>query len=582
MTTAAAPTGLVPEDIDATNWDNVRPLFDELAERPVQSKDELERWLVDRSELEAACSETQANLYIAMTCDTASEAKRTAYTSFLENVAPKLKPAGFKLDQRQVELADKLGLGGERYEVLARDVKADVELYRDENVPLQTEIDKVEQTYTETVGAMTVEFDGEEKTLPQMAVYLQQTDRGVREKAWRGIAERRLQDATKINGIYDRLLELRHQVARNAGHDDYVGYAFASMHRFDYTPADCKDFHDAVAKVIVPFKRSLDAKRREKMGIDPLRPWDLAVDPLGREPLKPFKGGVELVSKSKAAFDAIDPRLATMFATLGDGSNSNGPADGAQLDLDSRKGKGPGGYQYMRDRVREPFIFMNAAGLHRDVETMVHEAGHAFHSMMCKDEPLLHYRHSPIEFAEVASMSMELLSMPHWGGANGFYGDEAKHARAIREQLEGSVSTLAWIATIDAFQHFIYSNPEHTHEERTAAWLELDERFGNDVSWDGLQRERETQWQRQLHLFSHPFYYIEYGIAQLGALQLWMRSLDEGESTAIDAYLHALSLGGSRPLPELFEAAGIKLDFSVGTISRLVERVEAELSKLPE
>jgi len=236
----------------------------------------------------------------------------------------------------------------------------------------------------------------------------------------------------------------------------------------------------------------------------------------------------------------------------------------------------------MRDRVREPFIFMNAAGLHRDVETMVHEAGHAFHSMMCKDEPLLHYRHSPIEFAEVASMSMELLSMPHWGGPNGFYPDKADHARAMREQLEGSVSMLAWIATIDAFQHFIYSNPQHTQEERTKFWLELDERFGNDVSWDGLERERQTQWQRQLHLFSHPFYYIEYGIAQLGSLQLWVRALEEGESTAIDAYLHALSLGGSRPLPELFEAAGVKLDFSVGTITRLTERVEAELAKLPE
>ncbi|UYV11280.1 MAG: M3 family oligoendopeptidase [Phycisphaera sp.] len=582
MTTAATPTGLVPEDIDATNWDNLRPLFDELADREVAGKAELEQWLVDRSELEAACSEAQANLYIAMTCDTASDEKRKAYTNFLENVAPKLKPAGFQLDQRQVELAEKFGLGGERYEVLARDVKADVELFRDENVPIQTEVDKVEQTYTETVGAMTVEFDGEEKTLPQMGVYLQETDRDVREKAWRGIADRRLQDATKINGIYDRLIELRHQMAQNAGHKDFVGYSFAAMHRFDYTPADCKDFHDAVEKVVVPFKRKLDAQRREKMGVDPLRPWDLAVDPLGRDPLKPFKGGVDMVAKSKAAFEAIDPRLAKMFATLGDGSNSNGPADGALMDLDSRKGKGPGGYQYMRDRVREPFIFMNAAGLHRDVETMVHEAGHAFHSMMCNDEPLLHYRHSPIEFAEVASMSMELLSMPHWGGPNGFYSDKANHARAMREQLEGSISMLAWIATIDAFQHFIYSNPEHTHEQRTEQWLELDDRFGSEVSWDGLQRERETQWQRQLHLFSHPFYYIEYGIAQLGSLQLWMRSLDEGEAVAIDAYLHALSLGGSRPLPELFEAAGIKLDFSVETIARLAERVEAELAKLPE
>ncbi|MCW5756327.1 MAG: M3 family oligoendopeptidase [Phycisphaeraceae bacterium] len=582
MTIATATIGFVPEDIDATRWENVQPLFDTLASRPVATLGELQQWLVDRGELEAACSEAQANLYIAMTCDTANADKKAAYTNFLDKVAPRLKPARFRLDQRQVELAGALGLGGDRYEVLHRDVKADVELFREENVPIQTEIDKIEQGYTETVGAMTVDFDGQEKTLPQMAVYLQETDRGVRERAWRGIAARRLQDADKINGIYDELIALRHRMSINAGHKDFVGYSFHAMHRFDYTPADCMAFHDAVAKVVVPFKRKLDAQRREKMGVSPLRPWDLGVDPLGRKPLKPFTNGVDLVRKSKAAFDAIDPRLADMFATLGDGSNANGPANGALMDLDTRKGKGPGGYQYMRDRVREPFIFMNAAGLHRDVETMVHEAGHAFHSMMCKDEPLLHYRHSPIEFAEVASMSMELLSMAHWGGPDGFYPDPADHARAIREQLEGSISMLSWIATIDAFQHHIYGQPDHTHEQRTAWWLELDERFGSDVSWDGLDRERATQWQRQLHLFSHPFYYIEYGIAQLGALQLWMRALDEGEATAIDAYLHALSLGGSRPLPQLFEAAGVKLDFSVDTISRLTRRVEAELAKLPE
>ncbi|GIW74908.1 MAG: oligoendopeptidase F [Phycisphaerales bacterium] len=579
---SAKPTGLVPADLDASRWENVQPLFEALQSRPVDGVEALERWLADRSELEAACSEAQANLYIAMTCDTASQAKKDAYVRFLEEVAPRLKPARFELDRRQVELVDRLGLSGARYEVLDRDVRADVALFREENVPIQTQIDKVEQGYTETVGAMTVHFDGQERTLPQMAGYLQETDRSVRERAWRAIAERRLQDAEKIDGIYDELIALRHQMARNAGCESYVQYAFRSMHRFDYTPEDCQAFHRAVEEVVVPFKRRLDDRRREKLGVEPLRPWDLAVDPLGRAPLRPFDGGADLVAKTARALASLDGRLAEMFASLGDGRNDQGPADGAMLDLDSRKGKGPGGYQYMRDRSRRPFIFMNAAGLHRDVETMVHEAGHAFHSMLCRDEPLLHYRHSPIEFAEVASMSMELLTMPHWGGPDGFYPDPADHARAMREQLEGSVAMLAWIATIDAFQHLVYGQPEHTRQQRTQWWLELDERFGHQVSWDGLERERQTQWQRQLHLFSHPFYYIEYGIAQLGALQLWVRSLDEGPKAAIDAYLHALSLGGSRPLPELFEAAGIRLDFSAQTIARLAERVEAELAKLPE
>jgi len=582
MTTATTTTGLVPEDIDATRWENIRPLFEELERRPVESAEGFERWLADRSELDAACGQAQANLYIAMTCDTADGDKRRAYTDFLENVSPKLRPAGFELDRRQVDLASRFELPSDRYEVLERDVAADVAIFREENVPLMTEIDKAEQRYTETIGAMTVEFDGQERTLPQMNVYLQEIDRSVRERAWRLTAQRRLRDREAIDAIYDELIGLRDRVAKNAGKASYVEYAFESMHRFDYTPEDCQAFHDSVASVVVPIKRRLDGRRRERLGVDPLRPWDLAVDPLGRAPLRPFTNGADLVAKSRAAFEKLDGRLASMFATLGDGRNDRGPANGAMLDLDSRKGKGPGGYQYMRDRVREPFIFMNAAGLHRDVETMVHEAGHAFHSMMCKDEPLVHYRHSPIEFAEVASMTMELLTMPHWGGADGFYPDPADHARAMRQQLEGSVSMLAWIATIDAFQHLIYRSPGHDRDQRTAWWLELDDRFGNAVSWEGLADERASLWQRQLHLFSHPFYYIEYGIAQLGALQLWARSLDEGESVAVDAYLRALALGGSRPLPELFAAAGVELDFSRGTIQRLADRVEAELAKLPE
>ena len=582
MTTGGSTTGLVPADVDASVWENVAPLFDALLVQDMTTTADLEQWLIDRGELEAACKEAKANLYIAMTCDTADKAKKAAYTSFLENVAPKLKPARCELDKRQVELTRSLGLRGERYAVLSRDVEADVAIFREENVPIHTEVDKVVHTYTETMGAMAVEFDGEEKTLPQMAAYTQQTDRDVRERAWRSVASRRLEDADTIDGMYDQLIAMRQTMATNAGFDDFVGYSFHAMHRCDYTPADCAVFHDAVARLVVPFKRGLDAKRKARLGVEPLRPWDLGVDPLGRARLEPFDGGVELVTKCRNAFSGIDPRLAQMFTTLGDGGNSNGPADGAKLDLDSRKGKGPGGYHWMRDRIRQPFIFMNAAGLHRDVETMVHEAGHAFHGLMCTDEPLLHYCHSPIEFAEVASMSMELLSMRHWGGASGFYPDDTDHARAMREQLEGCITILAWIAEIDAFQHKIYREPQHTRGKRTTWWLELDERFGSDVSWDGLQRERETQWQRIPHLFGAPFYFIEYAIAQLGALQLWVRSLDEGESTAIDSYLHALSLGGSRPLPELFGAAGIELDFSARMIERLVERVEAELARLPE
>lgn len=466
--------------------------------------------------------------------------------------------------------------------MLERDTRSEVEIFREENVPIETELEKLSQQYQQIIGAMTVEFEGREQTLPQMARYQESNDRAVREAAWRVVAERRVQDAATLDAIYDKMVQLRDQQARNAGFDNYIGYAFKEKKRFDYTPDDCRTFHRAVEEAIVPFLRRLDARRREQLSVDVLRPWDLAVDPKGREPLKPFSGGADLVARSRRCFERLDGRLAEMFSTLGDGDNAQGAARGAMLDLDSRKGKAPGGYQSMRDFSRKPFIFMNAAGLHRDVETMVHEAGHAFHSMLCSREPLLHYRHSPIEFAEVASMSMELLTMPHWGGRDGFYPDEEDLARAQRRQMEGSVGMIPWIATIDAFQHWVYGNPRHTREERRAAWLDLDRRFGHAVAWDGLEQHRAAMWQRQLHLYTVPFYYVEYGIAQLGSLQLWLRALDEGEKTAVESYMNALRLGGSRPLPELFTSAGIRFGFGSDTIKRLVDRVERELAKLPE
>ncbi|MFM9995810.1 MAG: M3 family oligoendopeptidase [Phycisphaerales bacterium] len=579
-------TDFVPAELDAARWENAAPYFTALLERPVNSAEDLERWLKDRSELEAACSESETILHINMTCHTEDEAAQRAWTAYIETVPPKLKPAQFELDKRQAAMSERFGLvsrPGGRYLVLTRGTKAEVELFRPENVPIQTELAKLDQKFQQITGAMTVEFDGREQTLPMMGRYQESTDRAVRESAWRAVAARRLKDAEALDAIYDEMIVLRERVARNAGFAGFVPYAFKAKHRFDYGPEHCRAFHAACERVIVPFARRLGAKRRADLGLaargEPLRPWDLAVDAKGRPPLRPFTGGAELMRKSVRAFERLDPSLAAMLATLGDGSNANGAAGGACLDLDTRKGKAPGGYQAMRDRARRPFIFMNAAGLHRDVETMVHEAGHAFHSMLCVDEPLLAYRGSPTEFAEVASMSMELLTTPYWGA---FYPDAGDRARAVRQQIEKSVSLLPWIAQIDAFQLWVYGAPKHSRAERTAAWLDLDGRLGPDVSWAGLEGIRTKSWQRQLHLFSVPLYYIEYGIAQLGAIQLWVRSLEEGEKTAIAAYKKALALGGSRPLPELFAAAGLTFDFGPEMVSRLLERVERELEKLPE
>lgn len=572
----------MPAALDATSWDALEPVFRELLARPLRTRPDFDAWMIDRSELDAACSEAQANLYIAMTCATEDPQAQRAYAEFIENIVPKIKPLAFELDKKLAEEGARLAPGESRYEVVVRDTAADVALFRSENIPLETELSKLSQKYDQIIGAMTVSFEGSEKTLPQMAVYQESTDRKVRESAWRTVSTRRLQNKDEIETLFDTMVGLRDRVAKNAGFADFVGYAFKAKHRFDYTPRHCFDFHRACEDVVVPMIRRQEDKRRRSLGVDVLRPWDLTVDVKGRGPLRPFGNGAELMSKSVRTFNRLDPRLGAMLGVLGSGGEARGSADGACLDLDSRKGKAPGGYQYVRDRSRQPFIFMNAAGTGRDVSTMLHEAGHAFHSVLSIKEPLLAYRHAPLEFCEVASMSMELLTLPHIGGPGGFYDSEEDLARARRQQIERAVYLLPWIATIDAFQHWIYSNPSHTHEQRIEEWLRLDARFGSSCSWEGIEETRRYIWHRQSHIFSVPFYYIEYAIAQLGALQLWLIGLEKGERAAVDLYIRAMTLGGSRPLPALFEAAGLRFDFGPETVRRLVDRAEAELDRLPE
>ncbi|MDP7005570.1 MAG: M3 family oligoendopeptidase [Phycisphaerales bacterium] len=562
-------TDFVPADIDATTWDNLKPYYQKLLNREFKCAGCIEQFLLDRSELDASAFEAGSNLYIAMTCNTEDVDAKNAFLSFVENVEPELKKVGFELNKKVVRSELVGGLDQDRFGILLRDWFADVEIFREENVPLQTEDTKLGQKYSEICGAMMVNFDGEEKTMPQMGVYQQNNDRSVRESSWRVVAERRLKDRDAIDGIFDKMVVNRNKTAQNAGFEDYRGYMFAVKHRFDYTPDDCIAFHDSIEHKCMPIIRKLASERKDALGLDTLRPWDMAVDSYGHEPLKPFDTADELIEKTSKLFHRMDGGLGDMFDTMRDG--------GYSLDLASRKGKAPGGYQASRDRQRKPFIFMNAAGLPRDLDTMVHEAGHAFHFMLCRHDDLCWYRGAPIEFAEVASMSMELLAYPF---LDEFYSPE-EVKRAIRKHLEGVVTTLPWVATIDAFQHWIYLNPEHSREERTSQWLELGERFGAGMNWSGLEEEQEAVWHRQLHPFEVPFYYVEYGIAQLGALQLWLK-YRENPVEAIEAYKNGLTLGASKPLPSLFESAGLKFDFSIETVGTLMDAVADALDKHAE
>ena len=557
----------VPVDLDATKWDNLEPLYRALVDRVLKCPTCLKNLILDRSELDAATSEAMANLYIETTRHTNDEAIQKAFEEFVQNVEPPLKKIGFELDRKIVESPHASSLDADRYDVLLRALRTEVELFREENVAIETELSLLDQKYSRVCGSMTVQFQGEERTMPEMGRFLEVTDRNVREGAWKAIAERRLTERDGFDDIYEEMIGKRDQLAKNAGFDNYRDYQHRRMHRYDYTPADCTKFHDAVEKHCVPVLRRLNAERRTELGIEPLRPWDLGVDVKGREPLRPFETAEQMLEGTSKMFHRMDGRLGEMFDEL---------QEGDCLDLATRKGKAPGGYQYQRERSRKPFIFMNAAGLHRDLETMVHEAGHAFHSMLCREEPILAYRSAPMEFCEVASMAQELLTFPY---LDEFY-DATDANRARREHLEGMATLLPWIATIDAFQHWIYTNPTHSRDDRTAKWIELTDRFGADVDWSGIEDVRSAAWQRQLHLFGVPFYYIEYGIAQLGALQVWCNAIED-EKAAIGKYMAGLTLGGTRPLPELFEAAGATFDLGDDTVGPLMARVASELESLP-
>ena len=565
-------SGFVPDDFDATIWENIKPLADNLMERELNCSSCIEGLISDSSELAEHISETGALLYIGMTCDTESEEKRESFLDFMSNIRPKLSEFSDALNRRIVNHSSVDDLPS-RYDLMLRGMRTDVEIFRKENIPLgvrQTELVTEAQTIN---GAMTVEFEGEERTFPQMSKYLESNDRSLRQAAWMSMSARRMEDSERLSEIFDELISIRHQMATNAGFESYTQYMFRAMHRFDYTIEDCLEFHESVESVCMPILKRINKDRRDGLGIGELSPWDVnekggsGPDIHGREPLRPFETVDEMVEKLSEMFHEISSDLGGKFDKL---------VEMDTLDLDTRKGKAPGGYQYYLEKSRVPFIFMNAAGLQGDLETMIHEAGHAFHSLYCGHLELIDERDYPIEFAEVASMSMELLTQPWW---DKFYESEEAD-RARRAHLEGVAFLLPWIATIDSFQHWIYSNPGHSREERSEVWLSIRDKFGSEMDWTGHTDFRELSWQQQGHLFGVPFYYIEYGIAQLGSLQLWKTQMSDPQK-ALDDYANAMSLGNTRTLPELFSAADLELGFDEGHFMSLLGTVETALSELP-
>jgi oligoendopeptidase F len=558
----------VPEELNIDSWERIEPYFIQLEERRLDTVADLENWLRDRSELEAVLEEDMAWRYIKMSIDTTDQELAASFQFFVENIEPKMAPYTNRFNTKLVECPHTTSLEGEAYFIMLRKTKKAIEIFREENIPLLTRLQTESQKFGAISAAMSVEHEGEQLTMQQAAKLLKETNRELRQNIYQKIKQRRLTEKQKLHELYSELIALRQKVAENAGFENFRDYKFVSLGRFDYTKEDCFNFHQSIAQEIVPLLNDFDEERKALLGLEQLKPWDTQVDPSGKAPLKPFNGGAELVDKAIACFQQFQAEFADYIRVM---KKMN------HLDLDSKSGKAPGGFNYPLYEIGVPFIYMNAVGSLRDVVTMVHEGGHAIHSFLSKDLDLVEFKDLPSEVAELASMSMELISMEHW---EVFFEKPEDLKRAKKEQLQQVLETLPWVAQIDKFQHWVYENPQHTPAERTAYWLELNKEFGSSVvDWTGEEEALEVGWQKQLHLFEVPFYYIEYGMAQLGAIAVW-RNYKKDSEKALKQYAAALKLGYTKSIGEIYETAGVRFDFSVDYVRDLANFVKDELARL--
>lgn len=560
----------VKSDLKINSFADLEPYYNDLLERPLETTTQVNKWLADSSELEGFVDENFAWRYIKTTCNTADKEAEKAFNTFVAEIEPKIAIVSDKLNKRFLQEDVQIHIDKAKLFTMVRSAKMAAKLFREENVPIEAELQQAEQEFGAICSQMTINIEGKDMTMQQAGNYMKTAPRNERQRVYELMGNRRLQDKDRINTLLDKLLAMRATIAKNAGFDNYLDFRFCQLGRFDYTVADCEAFHNAIEKIVVPIVEEINLRRKKLMNVDTLRPYDLTVDlPLGTH-LKPFKNTDELVLKTARCFRDLDSELGIYMSTM---------RKLGRLDLDSRVGKAPGGYNYPLYDSNTSFIFMNAAGNMHDMVTLMHEGGHAVHAFLCANQPLVELKNTPAEVAELASMSMELLSMAHW---DHFFEDEKQLKIAKLNQLEDVISVLPWIAAIDKFQHFLYRNPGHTAQQREQAWLDIEKRFGcRVVDYSGYEDFLANKWQRQLHIFEIPLYYIEYGFAQLGAISIWKR-FTENPQQAIADYKKALQLGYSRSIPEIYEAAGIKFCFTEEYIAELMEFVKGEMAKLEE
>ncbi|MCD4687582.1 MAG: M3 family oligoendopeptidase [Anaerolineae bacterium] len=556
------------DDFMALSWEQIVPFFDDLRARDLTA-DTAPMWLADWTRLSELIMETYARLYVPTTQDTTDEAAEERYHTFIEHIYPQAQAA----DQRLKEKLLASGIEPDGFAIPLRNLRAEADLFREKNLPLLTQERKITSEFNRVMGAQVAEWEGEERTLIQMLELQYEPDRAVRERAWRAVSARYLADREAVNALWVQYMDLRRQIAANAGFDNYRDYRWRQLLRFDYTPEDCVTFQNAIEEVVIPAARRIYDRRRQQLGVDTLRPWDLTLDPTGQPPLKPYTTVDELEAKGSTIFHRVDPQLGDYYDTM---------QRAGMLDLPNRKGKGPGAYSTSYYHVTKvPFIFMNAVGNATEVRTLLHEAGHAFHSFERFKLPYIQQRHSPMEFNEVASMAMELLAAPYLlADEGGFYGQQ-DYARARMQHLEKIVLFWPYMAVVDAFQHWVYENHDAATDPDACdtTWAALRDRFMPHTDYTGLEPAKRNGWHRKRHIHRTPFYYVEYGLAQLGAVLVWRNALKD-QAGALNAYRKALALGGTVSLPDLYTTAGARFAFDADTLREAIDLIEETIDTL--
>ncbi|HEX6033301.1 MAG TPA: M3 family oligoendopeptidase [Anaerolineales bacterium] len=557
------------KSILALTWSDYEPYYKDLEAREL-NESTVQAWLDDWSGVAQTADEQYWRLYIATTVNTADQKSDNQFNRYVEEIQPAVKTAEQKLKDKILAS----GLSPKSFETGLRRIQAEAKIFREENLPLLAQEQKLVTDYNKLMGSLTALWEGEERTFTQMWALLYETDRSVRQRAWELREACLLKERQTINELWEKFMAVRLKIAENANLPDYRAYVWTQKFRFDYTPEDCKSFHAAIEEVVVPAARRAYERRRQRLGIDTVRPWDIYVDPLGTEPIKPYETIDEFKSKAHAIFQQVDPKFGEYFQIM---------MDEGLLDLESRKNKAPGAYSLGLHVAHRPFVFMNAIGTSLDVQTILHEGGHAFHEF---ERAHVHFyqrgeNYLPAEFAEVASMGMELITSPYKSKASGGFYTESEAARAMIDLLEDSITFWPYMALVDAFQHWVYETPTEGSDASKCEnkWGELWDRFMIGIDYSGWEDVKKTYWHRQSHPFDSPFYYVEYGLALLGAVQVWANSR-KNQKKAVADYRKALALGATVPLPQLFETAGAKFALDAKTLKEAVDLMEEVIGEM--